>query len=36
MNASPCRVMETMMKEGGKEMNAKMTMKGKYLGPCDK
>ena len=27
-------VMETMMKEGGKEMNAKMTMKGKYLGPC--
>jgi hypothetical protein len=29
-------VMETMMKEGGKEMNAKMTMKGKYLGPCDK
>jgi len=22
------------MKEGGKEMNAKMTMKGKYLGPC--
>jgi len=29
-------VMETMMKEGGKAMNAKMTMKGKYLGPCDK
>ena len=27
-------VMETMMKEGGKEMNVKMTMKGKYLGPC--
>jgi hypothetical protein len=27
-------VMETMMKEGGKETNAKMTMKGKYLGPC--
>jgi hypothetical protein len=27
-------VMETMMKEDGKEMNAKMTMKGKYLGPC--
>ena len=27
-------VMETIMKEGGKEMNAKMTMKGKYLGPC--
>jgi len=27
-------VMETMMKEGGKEMTAKMTMKGKYLGPC--
>jgi len=27
-------VMETMMKEGGKEMNAKITMKGKYLGPC--
>jgi len=27
-------VMETMMKEGGKEMNARMTMKGKYLGPC--
>ena len=27
-------VMETMMKEGGKEMNAKIMMKGKYLGPC--
>jgi hypothetical protein len=27
-------VMETMIKEDGKEMNAKMTMKGKYLGPC--
>ena len=27
-------VMETIMKEGGKEMNARMTMKGKYLGPC--
>ncbi|MBA4372745.1 MAG: hypothetical protein C0402_07750 [Thermodesulfovibrio sp.] len=29
-------VMEMMMKDGGKEMNAKMTMKGKHIGPCDK
>lgn len=27
-------VMETMMKEDGKEMKAKMTMKGKLIGPC--
>lgn len=27
-------VMETIIKEGGKEMTAKMTMKGRYLGPC--
>jgi hypothetical protein len=24
------------MKEGGKEMTARMTMKGKHIGPCDK
>lgn len=29
-------VMEMTMKEGGKDMNAKMTMKGKHIGPCDK
>lgn len=29
-------VMEMHMKEGGKDMNAKMTMKGKHIGPCDK
>jgi hypothetical protein len=29
-------VMETTMKEGGKDMTAKMTMKGKHLGPCPK
>lgn len=28
--------METMMKEGGKDMTARMTMKGKHIGPCDK
>ena len=27
-------VMETMMKEDGKEMKAKMMMKGKHIGPC--
>ncbi|TAN39731.1 MAG: DUF3617 family protein [Nitrospirae bacterium] len=27
-------VIEMMMKDGGKEMNAKMTMKGKHIGPC--
>jgi len=27
-------VIETVMKERGKEMNAKMTMKGKHIGPC--
>jgi hypothetical protein len=27
-------VMETMMKEDGKEMLAKMTMKGRHIGPC--
>ena len=25
---------EMMMKDGAKEMNAKMTMKGKHIGPC--
>lgn len=29
-------VMEMTMKEGGKDMNARMTMKGRHLGPCDK
>ena len=29
-------VMETLMKEGGKDMTARMTMKGKHIGPCDK
>jgi len=29
-------VMESTMKEDGKEMNARMTMKGKHIGPCDK
>jgi hypothetical protein len=29
-------IMETLMKEGGKDMTAKMTMKGKHMGPCDK
>ncbi len=29
-------IMETFMKEGGKESTAKMTMKGKRTGPCDK
>lgn len=29
-------VIETMMKEGGETMNARMTMKGKYIGPCTK
>jgi hypothetical protein len=28
--------MEMTMKEGGKDMNMKMTMKGKHIGPCDK
>ena len=28
--------METMMKEGGKDVTARMTMKGKHIGPCDK
>lgn len=27
--------MEMTMKEGGKDMNMKMTMKGKHIGPCD-
>ena len=29
-------IMETHMKESGKDMTAKMTMKGKHIGPCDK
>jgi len=29
-------VIDTTMKEKGKEMTAKMTMRGKYLGPCPK
>ncbi len=29
-------VMETTMKEGGKDMTATMTMKGRHLGPCPK
>jgi len=29
-------IMETLMKEGGRDMTAKMTMKGKHIGPCDK
>ena len=29
-------VMETLMKEGGKDMTARMTMKGRHIGPCDK
>ncbi len=28
-------VIETVMKQGDKETNAKMTMKGKHIGPCD-
>jgi len=28
--------MEMTMKEGGKDMNMKMNMKGKHIGPCDK
>lgn len=28
--------MEMTMKEDGKDMNMKMTMKGKHIGPCDK
>ncbi len=27
-------VMETVMKEGGKDITAKITMKGKHIGPC--
>jgi hypothetical protein len=27
--------MDMTMKEGGREMTAKMTMKGKHLGPCE-
>ena len=27
-------VVETVMKDRGKEMNAKMSMKGKHIGPC--
>ncbi len=27
-------VIETTMKEGGKEMSAKMSMRGKHIGPC--
>jgi hypothetical protein len=29
-------VTETSMKQGGKDMNVKTSMKGKYLGPCQK
>lgn len=29
-------VMEMTMKQSGKVMNAKMTMKGRHIGPCDK
>jgi hypothetical protein len=29
-------VIETTMKEGGETMNARMTMKGKHIGPCTK
>lgn len=29
-------IMETLMKEGGKDVTAKMAMKGKHIGPCDK
>jgi hypothetical protein len=29
-------VIDTTMKESGKEMTAKMTMRGKHLGPCPK
>lgn len=29
-------VMETLMKEGGKDMTARVSMKGKHIGPCDK
>jgi hypothetical protein len=29
-------VVDTTMKQDGKEMTTKMTMKGKYLGPCPK
>jgi hypothetical protein len=28
--------MEMTMKDGGRDMNMKMTMKGKHIGPCDK
>lgn len=28
--------MDMTMKEGGKDMSMKMTMKGKHIGPCDK
>jgi len=28
--------MDTIMKEGGKDMTARMTMKGRHIGPCDK
>ncbi len=29
-------IMEMTMKQGGKDMNMKMAMKGKHIGPCDK
>jgi hypothetical protein len=29
-------IMETTTKQEGKDMTIKMTMKGKYLGPCQK